>query len=94
MLRFTKDGPDVMVIGIYQIKCQCGHVYVRQSGWDIEGRCTEYMRNGRTNLRSGWWQNIASRQIIILNSSVPKYYTEHQDPWATSLGRKLDGTEH
>jgi hypothetical protein len=84
MLRFTKDGPDMMVHGIYQIQCKCGQVYVRESGRDIEVRCTEYMRNGWMNLRSGWWQKIASRQTITLNSSVPKYYTEHQDPWTTS----------
>jgi len=67
MLRFAKYGPDVKIHGIYQIQCQCGQVYVRQSRRDIEVRCTEYMRNGWMNLRSGWWQNIT------LNSSVPKY---------------------
>jgi hypothetical protein len=80
MLRFTKDGPDVKFHGTYQIQCQCSQVHVGQSGRYIEVRCTEYMRYDWMNLRCGWWQKIASRQIVTLNSSVPKYYTEHQDP--------------
>jgi len=54
ILRYTKNGQDVKVHGIYQIQCQCSQVYVRQSGSDIVVRCTEYMRNGWMNLRSGW----------------------------------------
>jgi len=84
MLRSTKDGQEVKVHGIYQIQCQCSQVYVRQSGRNIEVRCTEYMRNGWINLRSCCWQNIALRQIITLNSSVPKCCKEHQDPWTIS----------
>jgi len=61
MLGFTKDDQDVKFHGIYQIKCQCGLLYVRKSERNIEVRCTEYIRNGWMNLRSWWWQNIASR---------------------------------
>lgn len=50
MLRFTKDGPDVKVHGIYQIQCQCGQVYVRLSRRNTEVRCREYMRNGWMSL--------------------------------------------
>jgi hypothetical protein len=61
MLGLTKDEQDVKFRGMYQIKYHCGQLYVRKSRRNIEVRYSEYTKNGWMNLRSWWWQNIASR---------------------------------
>jgi hypothetical protein len=45
MLRMVKDDLGLKVLGMYQIPCQCGKVYMGQTGRSIEVRCKECMRH-------------------------------------------------
>jgi hypothetical protein len=47
MLRMVKDDLGVKVPGVYRIPCECGKVYVGQTGRSIETRCKEHMRHIR-----------------------------------------------
>jgi hypothetical protein len=47
MLRSVKDDLDLNVPGVYQIPCECGKVYVGQTGRSIETRCKEHRRHIR-----------------------------------------------
>jgi hypothetical protein len=45
MLRPIKDDLGLKVLGIYRIPCECGKVYVGQTGRSVEARCKEHMRH-------------------------------------------------
>jgi hypothetical protein len=45
MLRTVKDDLGLKVPGMYHIPCECGKVYVSQTGRSIEARCKEHMRH-------------------------------------------------
>jgi hypothetical protein len=47
MLRPVKDDLDLKVSGVYRIPCECGEVYVGQTGRSIEARCKERQRHIR-----------------------------------------------
>jgi hypothetical protein len=47
MLRPVKDDLGLKVHGVYQILCECGRVYVGQTGRSIEARYKEHMRHVR-----------------------------------------------
>jgi predicted GIY-YIG superfamily endonuclease len=44
MLRSVKDDLGLNVPGVYRIPCECGKVYVGQTGRSIETRCKEHRR--------------------------------------------------
>jgi predicted GIY-YIG superfamily endonuclease len=44
MLRPIKDKLGLKVTGIYCVLCECGKVYVGQTGKTIETRCKKHMR--------------------------------------------------
>ena len=41
----TKDAPGLRTPGIYRIPCECGKVYIGQSGWSIQLRIKEHERH-------------------------------------------------
>jgi hypothetical protein len=43
----TKDAPGLRTPGIYMIPCECGKVYIRQSGRSIQLRINEHERHIR-----------------------------------------------
>jgi hypothetical protein len=45
MLRSVKDDLGLKVPGVYWIPCECGKVYMGQTGRSIETRCKEHMRH-------------------------------------------------
>jgi hypothetical protein len=45
MLRPVKDDLGLKVPGMYRIPCECGKVYVGQTGRSIEARCKAHMRH-------------------------------------------------
>jgi hypothetical protein len=47
MLRSVKDDLGLKVPGVYRISCECGKVYVGQTGRSIETRCKEHMKHIR-----------------------------------------------
>jgi hypothetical protein len=47
MLRSVKDDLGLNVPGMYQIPCECGKVYMGQTGRSIETRCKEHRRHIR-----------------------------------------------
>jgi hypothetical protein len=47
MLRPVKDDLGLKVRGVYRIPCECGEVYVEQTGRPVEARCKEHMRHIR-----------------------------------------------
>jgi hypothetical protein len=46
-MRTVKDKLDLKVAGIYCVPCECGKVYIGQTGGTIEARCKEHMRHIR-----------------------------------------------
>jgi hypothetical protein len=49
LLRPVKDKMGLRTAGIYRIPCECGNVYVGQTGRTIEARLKENMRHVRLN---------------------------------------------
>jgi predicted GIY-YIG superfamily endonuclease len=45
MLRSVKDNLGLNVPGVYQIPCECGKVYMGQTGRSIKTRCKEHRRH-------------------------------------------------
>jgi len=45
LLRPVKDKLGLKAAGIYRIPCECGKVYVGQTGWTIEARLKEHRRH-------------------------------------------------
>jgi hypothetical protein len=45
MIRPVKDDLGLKVPGVYRIPCECGKVYVVQTGRSVEARCKEHMRH-------------------------------------------------
>jgi hypothetical protein len=73
MLRSVKDDLDLNV----RIHCECGVVYVRQTGRSIETRCKNTgdtsVSINRTSLR--WW---STTQDIVSTSATPSFWTERR----------------
>jgi len=46
-MSLTKDAPGLRTPGIYRIPCECGKVYIRQSGRSIQLRIKEHERHMR-----------------------------------------------
>jgi predicted GIY-YIG superfamily endonuclease len=49
LLRPVKDKLGLRTAGIYRISCECGKVYVGQTGRTIEARLKEHRRHVRLN---------------------------------------------
>jgi hypothetical protein len=47
LLRTAKDDLGLKIPGVYHIPCECGKVYIGQTGRSIEARCKEHMRHIR-----------------------------------------------
>jgi hypothetical protein len=47
MLRSVRDDLGLNVPGVYRIRCECGKVYMGQTGRSIKTRCKEYRRHIR-----------------------------------------------
>jgi hypothetical protein len=47
VLRPVKDDLGLKVPGVYRIPCECGEVYVGQTGRSMEARCKQHMRHIR-----------------------------------------------
>jgi hypothetical protein len=47
LLRIFKDDLSLQILGVYRIPCECGKVYIGQTGRSIEARFKEYMRHIR-----------------------------------------------
>jgi hypothetical protein len=45
MLRPVKDDLGLKVPGVYRFPCECGEVYVGQTGRSVETGCKEHMRH-------------------------------------------------
>jgi hypothetical protein len=45
MLGSIKDGRVFIVFGVYSIPCECGKVYIGQTGQPIETKCKEHTRH-------------------------------------------------
>jgi hypothetical protein len=85
MLRPVKDDLGLKVPGVYRIPCECGEVYVGQTGRSVEARCKEHMRHiCLEQPESLPWRSIASTSVIALISAVPLCWTRQQDTWTAS----------
>jgi hypothetical protein len=49
LLRQVKDKLGLRTTGIYRIPCECGIVYMGQTGWTIEARFKEHRRHVHLN---------------------------------------------
>ncbi|KAJ4446931.1 hypothetical protein ANN_13633 [Periplaneta americana] len=59
-LRQVKDSQGLRTPGIYKIPCECGEVYIGQTGRTIEDRIKEHKRNLRLYYRKNLqWRNTA-----------------------------------
>jgi hypothetical protein len=47
LLRIVKDVLGLQILGVYRIPCECGKIYIGQTGRSIEARFKEYMRHIR-----------------------------------------------
>jgi hypothetical protein len=47
LFRTAKDDLGLKIPGVYRIPCECGKVYIGQTGRSIEARCKEHMRHTR-----------------------------------------------
>jgi hypothetical protein len=47
LLRTAKEDLGLKIPGVYRIPCECGKVYIGQTGRSIEARCKEHMRHIR-----------------------------------------------
>jgi hypothetical protein len=45
LLRAAKDDLGLKIPGVYRIPCECGKVYIGQTGRSVEARCKEHMRH-------------------------------------------------
>jgi hypothetical protein len=45
LVRTTKDNLGLKILGVYHIPCECGKVYISQTGRSIEATCKEHMRH-------------------------------------------------
>jgi hypothetical protein len=45
LLRTVKDDLSLKIPGVYCIPCECGKVYIGQTGRSTEARCKEHMRH-------------------------------------------------
>jgi hypothetical protein len=45
LLRTAKDNLGLKIPGVYRIPCECGKVYIGQTGRSIEARYKEHMRH-------------------------------------------------
>jgi predicted GIY-YIG superfamily endonuclease len=84
-LGTVKDDLGLKIPGVYRIPCECGKVYIGQTGRSIEARCKEHMRHIRldqTEKSAVAEHSINAGQQII--SSASECWTEHRDTWAAS----------
>jgi hypothetical protein len=47
LFRPANDDLGLKIPGVYRIPCECGKVYIGQTGRSIEARCKEHMRHRR-----------------------------------------------
>jgi hypothetical protein len=47
LLRTAKNDLGLKIPDVYRIPCECGKVYIGQTGRSIEARCKEHMRHIR-----------------------------------------------
>jgi hypothetical protein len=47
LLRTAKDDLGMKIPSVYRIPCECGKVYIGQTGRSVEARCKERMRHTR-----------------------------------------------
>jgi DNA-binding transcriptional MerR regulator len=76
LLRPVKDKLSLRTSGIYRIPCECGEVYVGQTGRTIEARFKEHRRHVRLN---------QPERSAVAENSVTKYHRIDLDG-ASKLG--------
>ena len=73
MERSAKDGLDLKVTGICWILCDCGKVYVRQSGRTVAARCKEHEARvdqskksvmAEHNMKAGHYINLSGPSVL------------------------------
>jgi hypothetical protein len=60
LLRTVKDNLGLKIPGVYHIPCECGKVYIGQTGRSIEARCKEHMRH--------IWLNQPEKSAVVEHS--------------------------
>jgi hypothetical protein len=73
----VKEALGLKMPGIYSIPCECGKVYVGQSGRTILHRIKKHDRHQT----SQQWPNIVSTMTIPLNYKTPSYSPPRQVTW-------------
>jgi hypothetical protein len=78
------DGIELKVLGVYRIPCECGKVYVGQSGSTVKARSKEHKRHGSLDqpekLAVSEHSIKAGQHIYFIGT----YQTEYQDTWTVS----------
>jgi hypothetical protein len=65
MLRSVKDDLCLKVLGMYRIPCECGKVYVGQTGRSTETRCADNSAVAEHSVNTG--HKIYFSNITILD---------------------------
>jgi hypothetical protein len=83
-----KDDLGLRTPGIYSIPCECGKVYIGQTGRTIENRIKEHQRNTRLlQTEKSALAEHSLEHIIESGFRTQKFYQRHQDIWSVSLWR-------
>jgi len=82
LLRPAKEKLGLKTPGFYRIRCECGSVYVGQTGRTIEASLKTRDMSAWTNWRSQEWQNIGWKCLTVLTSTTPPNWGRQQDIWA------------
>jgi hypothetical protein len=84
LLRPVKDNLGLRTPGVYSIPCECGQVYIGQTGRTIDTRIKQHSRH----IRLGRWRIIGSPMITSLDSKIPKSSLPNLATWTESSGRR------
>jgi hypothetical protein len=79
LLRTIKDDLGLKIPGVYHIPCECGKIYISQTGRSIEARCKEHTRHIRLN---------QLEKSVVVEHSIN---TEHQIDFNISMLDRASG---
>jgi len=87
-----KEAIGLRIPGIYRIPCECGIVYIGQSGRTIQHRIKEHSRHIKLDQpnKSAVAEHIASTLTTKSDFKIPNFSPLNLDTWTSSSGRPLN----